>query len=40
MMNQRQKEIVALTEAAGEITIKELAQRLGVSEMTVHRDGK
>ena len=37
-MNQRQKKIVALTESAGEITIKELARQLGVSEMTVHRD--
>ena len=37
-MNQRQKEIISLTESAGEITIKELAERLGVSEMTVHRD--
>ena len=37
-MTQRQKEIIAITETAGEITIKELAQRLGVSEMTVHRD--
>ena len=37
-MNQRQKKIVDLIESAGEITIKELAQRLDVSEMTVHRD--
>ena len=37
-MNQRQKKIVFLTEEAGEITIKELEQKLGVSEMTVHRD--
>ena len=37
-MNQRQKKIISLTESAGEITIKELAQKLGVSEMTVHRD--
>ena len=37
-MNQRQKKIISLTEEAGEITIKELAQRLDVSEMTVHRD--
>ena len=37
-MNQRQKDIVSLTEVRGEITIKELAKRLGVSEMTVHRD--
>lgn len=37
-MNQRQKKILSLVEAEGEITIKELALRLGVSEMTVHRD--
>ena len=37
-MNQRQKKILSLAEAEGEITIKELALRLGVSEMTVHRD--
>ena len=37
-MNQRQKKIISLTEQAGEITIKELAERLDVSEMTVHRD--
>ena len=37
-MNQRQKKILSLAEADGEITIKELALRLGVSEMTVHRD--
>ena len=37
-MNQRQKQIVSLTETAGEITIKELARKLGVSEMTIHRD--
>ncbi len=37
-MNQRQKDIISLTESAGEVTIKELAERLGVSEMTVHRD--
>ena len=37
-MNQRQKKIISFTEEAGEITIKELAQRLDVSEMTVHRD--
>ena len=37
-MNQRQKRIVSLTETAGEITIKELALKLGVSEMTIHRD--
>ena len=37
-MTPRQKKIISLTEATGEITIKELAQRLNVSEMTVHRD--
>lgn len=37
-MNQRQKKILSLAETAGEITIKELASKLGVSEMTVHRD--
>ena len=37
-MNQRQKEIVSIAETNGEVTIKELAQRLGVSEMTIHRD--
>ena len=37
-MNQRQKQILSLTEMAGEITIKELALKLGVSEMTIHRD--
>ena len=37
-MNQRQKKILSLAEAEGEITIKELALRLSVSEMTVHRD--
>ena len=37
-MNQRQKKILSLTEVEGEITIKELASRLSVSEMTIHRD--
>ena len=37
-MNQRQKQILSLAETAGEITIKELALKLGVSEMTIHRD--
>ena len=37
-MNVRQKQILSLTETEGEITIKALAKRLGVSEMTVHRD--
>lgn len=39
-MNQRQKKIISLTEQAGEITIKVLAQSLGVSEMTIHRDAE
>lgn len=34
----RQKQILEKLEGEGEITIKELAKRLGVSEMTVHRD--
>ena len=37
-MNTRQQDIVVLVKREGEITIKELAQRLGVSEMTIHRD--
>ncbi|MBE6609668.1 MAG: DeoR/GlpR transcriptional regulator [Ruminococcaceae bacterium] len=37
-MNSRQKDIISITEAEGEVTIKELASRLGVSEMTIHRD--
>jgi DeoR/GlpR family transcriptional regulator of sugar metabolism len=37
-MNQRQKKILSLAEVEGEITIKELASRLSVSEMTIHRD--
>ena len=37
-MNSRQKDIISITEAEGEVTIKELASRLDVSEMTIHRD--
>ena len=37
-MNTRQQDIVVLVKKEGEITIKELAQRLSVSEMTIHRD--
>lgn len=37
-MNTRQQDIVTLTEKHGEITIKELARILNVSEMTIHRD--
>ena len=37
-MNTRQQDIVVLVKKEGEITIKELAQRLAVSEMTIHRD--
>ena len=37
-MNTRQQDILLLTEQYGEITIKALAERLGVSEMTIHRD--
>ena len=37
-MNTRQQDIVVLVKREGEITIKELAQRLSVSEMTIHRD--
>ena len=37
-MNVRQQDIVTLVEKQGEITIKELAAELGVSEMTIHRD--
>jgi DeoR/GlpR family transcriptional regulator of sugar metabolism len=34
----RQKQILEKLEGEGEITIKELATRFNVSEMTVHRD--
>ena len=37
-MNTRQQQIIALAEKEGEVTIKELASRLNVSEMTIHRD--
>lgn len=37
-MNTRQKEILQIAEKEGEVAIKELAGRLAVSEMTIHRD--
>lgn len=37
-MNTRQQDIVVLVKREGEIAIKELAKRLSVSEMTIHRD--
>lgn len=37
-MNTRQQDLIKLVEQQGEITIKELSRRLGVSEMTIHRD--
>ena len=37
-MNTRQQDLILLAEKHGEITIKALAQQLGVSEMTIHRD--
>lgn len=37
-MNTRQQDIVTITEKHGEVTIKQLARELGVSEMTIHRD--
>ena len=37
-MNTRQQDLLSLIEKYGEITIKSLAEFLGVSEMTVHRD--
>jgi len=37
-MNTRQQDIVTLVQQYGEITIRDLAERLGVSEMTIHRD--
>ena len=37
-MNLRQKQILEMLEVEGEITIKELAERLKFSEMTIHRD--
>lgn len=37
-MNARQREIVGLLEQFGEITVRDLASRLKVSAMTIHRD--
>jgi len=37
-MNARQQDILELLEHAGEMTIKELAERFGVAAMTIHRD--
>ena len=37
-MNTRQKDILAMLEQQGEITIKYLAEVFGVTEMTIHRD--
>lgn len=37
-MNSRQQDILNLTEKYGEITIKDLARILNVTEMTIHRD--
>jgi len=37
-MNSRQQDILNLTEKYGEITIKDLARMLSVTEMTIHRD--
>ena len=37
-MNSRQKQILQIVEFEGEVTIKALADRLNVSEMTIHRD--
>lgn len=37
-MNSRQKEILKMVELHGEVTIKALAEKLKVSEMTIHRD--
>lgn len=37
-LNLRQKEIIQMLARQGEITIKALAEKLDVSEMTVHRD--
>lgn len=37
-MNTRQNDILDLLAAQGEMTIKALAERLGVTEMTIHRD--
>ena len=37
-MNTRQLDIISLTEKYGEISIKTLAEKLNVCEMTIHRD--
>ena len=37
-MNTRQQDIIVLTEKYGEVTIKDLAKQLNVTEMTIHRD--
>lgn len=37
-MNTRQKDILALVEKRGEITIRELSEHFSVSTMTIHRD--
>lgn len=37
-MNTRQQDIVTLVQQQGEVNIRELARRLEVSEMTIHRD--
>ena len=37
-LNIRQKKILSIISEQGEVSIKELSLRLGVSEMTVHRD--
>ena len=39
-MNIRQKQILQIIETEGEVTIKELADKLKVSEMTIHRDAE
>ena len=39
-MNSRQKQILQIIETEGEVTIKELADKLKVSEMTIHRDAE
>lgn len=37
-MNTRQQDIIKLLEQYGEVTIRELSQRLGVTAMTIYRD--
>lgn len=39
-MNTRQKQILQIIESEGEVTIKALADKLKVSEMTIHRDSE